>query len=161
MQQPVDLLAYYRDQLYERASAERRDPPFCRTALQLCHDLNGRNHGEMEALQAALFSALKQATWNRSGMGRLLGPVWLDYNMARSNLGPFHNWDQILHLAASAAQTAVRYRGELFGSHGCASDNQRRFKVALLFICMAIQRGEPRSFFVSLPRLPANAGPKA
>jgi hypothetical protein len=161
MQHPIDLLAYYRDHLYERAARERRDPPFCRTALQLCRDLRGNDPEDMKVLQVALRSVLKQASWHRPGALRVLGPIWLDYNLAHSQIGPSYHLDKIRHLAASIAKTAAHYPIELFGSHSCASDNQRRMKVAALFICMAIRRGMPQEFFASLPKLPGHVGPHA
>lgn len=159
MQQPVDLLEYYEGRRPELLSAERRDPEFCRTALQLCHDLCWSMDNE-QFLELALLSVLKQATWPRRGLFRFLGPVWLDYNMAHSNIGPFYNQDRLLHLAKSIAMTARNYRQQLFGNHSSARYHQRRLKGAILFFCMAIERGAPQAYFAALPRLDAS-GPQA
>jgi hypothetical protein len=155
--QPIDLLAYYRENLHDLASGERRDPDFCRIALQLCKDLPQSRPDELSVLELALFCVLKQANWPRKGLMRLLGPVWLSYDMAHSSLGPFRDRDQILQLASSIARTARHYQAQLFGNHSSASYNQRQLKVAILFMCIAIHRGMPHSYFIALPQL----GPQA
>lgn len=156
--QLIDLLAYYRGQLYETASSERRDPNFCRIALQLCKDLPANDSDKVQTLELALFSVLKQARWPKSVMLRFLGPTWLSYDMAHSSLGPFRDRDKILQLAKSIAHTAIHYQTQLFGDHSSASRNQRQFKVALLYICIAIHRGVTDHYFASLPQL---NGPQA
>ena len=151
--QPIDLLAHYRENLHDIAFKERRDPDFCRMALQLCRDLPYGTPEELEILDRAIFSILKQANWPKKGLFRLLGPTWLSYDMAHSTLGPFRDRDKILHLAGSISRTAKHYHLQLFGNHSSVSCNQRQFKVAVLFICIAIDYGITESAFASLPQL--------
>ncbi|MBB3834243.1 hypothetical protein FHR55_002465 [Xanthomonas arboricola] len=113
--QPIDLLAHYRENLHDLASGERRDADFCRIALQLCKDLIHGASEDLEILDLALCSVLKQANWPKKGLLRLLGKEWLSYNMAHSSVGPFWDQDQVLQLASSIARTSKHYHTQLFG----------------------------------------------
>ena len=156
--QLIDLLAYYCEHLDEAGRSERRDPDFCRIALQLCRDLPHSGPEDIRFLESALFSVLKQARWSRKGLGRFLGPAWLNYDMAHSSLGPSRDRDIVLQLAASVARTAIHYQTQLFSDHSSASYNQRQFKVAILHMCIAIDRGMTQSYLASMPHL---SGPQA
>lgn len=156
--QPVDLLAYYRDQTYKIGEKEKRDPESCRIALQLCKDAS---YTDSSALDANLFSTLKQDRWFNTGFSRLLGPVWLNYNMAHSSLGPFAYAEKIRWLSSSIAGIAKHHQTQLFGEHSSAANNQRQFKVAILLMCISIRQGISQARVASLPHLPNPSRPQA
>lgn len=151
-QQPIDLFVLARDQLPAGAASDSRDPQFCRIVVQLCCDFSHGSFGASE-MEAAIFSVLKQATWPRRGLFKLFGSEWLDFGMAHSNIGPFVNRELVLLLARSIAQSALKYRFQLFGPHGSSVHHQHQFKRAILYLCEAIGRGVSASQFASLPRL--------
>jgi len=148
---PIDLLTFYREHLYKSAFNERRDPSFCRISLQLCQDFIQSDLGKEQELQVAIFSVLKQARWRKTGLERFFGPSWLSYEMAHSHLGPFWGRDEIFLLVESVIATAKNYRIQLFGQHGSTGANQRQFKIALLYLCININRGMP--WFKLLPHI--------
>ena len=157
-QQPIDIFVLARDHLGPRAASDTRDPEFCRVAVQLCHDFLPSRELQT-ALEQAIFSVLKQATWPRTGVLRPFSRIWLSYDMAHSRLGPFRSRAKILLLARSIAQSSNQYRLQLFGNHTSASHHQRQFKRAILAVAEAIARGASKAYFESLPRLAPYPGP--
>lgn len=149
----IDLIAYYRDYLQDSVQSERRDPDFCRIAIQMCKDLPQDRPEDLNRLVLALLSVLKQAKWQKKGLMRLLGPSWLNHHVAHSDLESPQDQARMLWLARSIAFTSREYRTYLFENHGYSRQNQQTLKHAILFICIAINEGKPNSYFESLPQL--------